>query len=47
MSKLILTWCYSALVGFLLAFTPLTCDLMGWRGAGGSGAASKYVFNTR
>lgn len=34
----------SALVGFLLAFTPLTCDLMGWRGAGGSGAASKYVF---
>ncbi|KAI5458151.1 GPR1/FUN34/yaaH family-domain-containing protein [Mariannaea sp. PMI_226] len=35
-----------ALVGFLLAFTPLTCDLMAWRGAGGSGAASNgpYVF---
>ncbi|KAH6976981.1 GPR1/FUN34/yaaH family-domain-containing protein [Ilyonectria robusta] len=35
-----------ALVGFLLAFTPLSCDLMGWRGAGGSGAASNgaYVF---
>ncbi|KAH8900134.1 hypothetical protein GQ53DRAFT_869462 [Thozetella sp. PMI_491] len=27
------------LVGFLLALTPLACDLMGWRGAGGSGAA--------
>ncbi|KAM5343101.1 hypothetical protein ACJ41O_014067 [Fusarium nematophilum] len=33
-----------ALVGFLLAFTPLTCDLMGWRGAGGSGAASNGVY---
>ncbi|KAH7133361.1 GPR1/FUN34/yaaH family-domain-containing protein [Dactylonectria estremocensis] len=35
-----------ALVGFLLAFTPLSCDLMGWRGAGGSGAASNgaYIF---
>ncbi|KAI6756716.1 hypothetical protein HG530_011314 [Fusarium avenaceum] len=33
-----------ALVGFLLAFTPLTCDLMGWRGAGGSGAASNAVY---
>lgn len=35
-----------ALVGFLLAFTPLTCDLMGWRGAGGNGAASNgaYIF---
>ena len=30
---------YSALVGFLLSLTPLTCDLMGWRGAGGNGAA--------
>lgn len=30
----------SALVGFLLSLTPLSCDLMGWRGAGGSGAAS-------
>lgn len=31
-----------ALVGFLLALTPLSCDLMGWRGAGplGNGSAS-------
>ncbi len=29
----------SALVGFLLSLTPLSCDLMGWRGAGGNGAA--------
>ncbi|KAB8292522.1 hypothetical protein EYC80_008232 [Monilinia laxa] len=29
-----------ALAGFLLALSPLSCDLMGWRGAGGSGAAS-------
>ncbi|EFX04936.1 gpr1-like plasma membrane protein [Grosmannia clavigera kw1407] len=28
-----------ALVGFIMALTPLSCDLMGWRGAGGSGAA--------
>lgn len=28
-----------ALIGFLLCLTPLSCDLMGWRGAGGSGAA--------
>ncbi|OIW22877.1 gpr1-like plasma membrane protein [Coniochaeta ligniaria NRRL 30616] len=28
-----------ALVGFLIALTPLSCDLMGWRGAGGNGAA--------
>ncbi|TVY49482.1 Protein alcS [Lachnellula occidentalis] len=28
------------LMGFLLALTPLSCDLMGWRGAGGNGAAS-------
>lgn len=28
-----------ALVGFLLSLTPLSCDLMGWRGAGGSGAS--------
>lgn len=31
------------LAGFLLALTPLSCDLMGWRGAGGGGAASVYV----
>lgn len=33
-----------ALVGFLLALTPLSCDLMGWRGAGGNGAASTGVY---
>ncbi|KAL9578040.1 MAG: hypothetical protein Q9212_005979 [Teloschistes hypoglaucus] len=33
-----------ALVGFLLSLTPLSCDLMGWRGAGGSGAASTGAF---
>ncbi|KAL8790689.1 MAG: hypothetical protein Q9213_000537 [Squamulea squamosa] len=33
-----------ALVGFLLSLTPLACDLMGWRGAGGNGAASTGVF---
>ncbi|KAI8938430.1 hypothetical protein NX059_004323 [Plenodomus lindquistii] len=29
-----------ALIGFLLSLTPLSWTLMGWRGAGGSGAAS-------
>ena len=29
-----------SVVGFLLALSPLSCDLMGWRGAGGNGAAS-------
>jgi len=33
-----------ALVGFLLSLTPLACDLMGWRGAGGSGAASTGAY---
>lgn len=33
-----------ALAGFLLALTPLSCDLMGWRGAGGNGAASTGVY---
>ena len=33
-----------ALVGFLLSLTPLSCDLMGFRGAGGNGAASTGVF---
>jgi hypothetical protein len=28
-----------AIGGFLLALTPLSCALMGWRGAGGLGAA--------
>lgn len=26
-----------------MALTPLACDLMGWRGAGGGGAATMYV----
>ncbi|OAP59513.1 hypothetical protein AYL99_06811 [Fonsecaea erecta] len=29
-----------SIVGFLLCLSPLSCDLMGWRGAGGNGAAS-------
>jgi uncharacterized protein len=32
-----------SIVGFLLCLSPLSCDLMGWRGAGGNGAASVYV----
>ena len=32
-----------ALIGFVLSLTPLSCDLMGWRGAGGNGAASMRV----
>ncbi|CAM1501355.1 Fc.00g105170.m01.CDS01 [Cosmosporella sp. VM-42] len=33
-----------ALVGFVLSLTPLSCDLMGWRGAGSFGAASIPVY---
>jgi len=33
-----------AVLGFLLSLHPLSCDLMGWRGAGGAGAASTGVF---
>ncbi|KAI9804332.1 MAG: hypothetical protein M1833_007139 [Piccolia ochrophora] len=33
-----------ALLGFLLSLSPLSCDLMGWRGAGGNGAASIGVY---
>jgi succinate-acetate transporter protein len=35
-----------ALLGFLLSLSPLSCDLMGWRGAGGNGAAGigSYFF---
>ncbi|MCJ1225482.1 hypothetical protein MMC12_002131 [Toensbergia leucococca] len=35
-----------ALLGFLLSLSPLACDLMGWRGAGGDGAAGTgtYVY---
>jgi len=32
------------LLGFLLSLHPLSCDLMGWRGAGGSGAASTGAY---
>jgi succinate-acetate transporter protein len=33
--------CYcSPLLGFLIASAPLACALMGWRGAGGGGAAT-------
>ncbi|KAL1968304.1 hypothetical protein VTN77DRAFT_2139 [Rasamsonia byssochlamydoides] len=32
------------LFGFLISLTPLTCELMGWRGAGGGGAALIGVF---
>ena len=34
----------SALVGFLLSLTPLSCILMGWRGAGGSGASDTAAY---
>ncbi|KAK1239391.1 hypothetical protein MKX07_008879 [Trichoderma sp. CBMAI-0711] len=33
-----------ALVGFLMALTPLSCNLMGWRGASGGGAATIPVY---
>ncbi|PTU21808.1 hypothetical protein P175DRAFT_0508722 [Aspergillus ochraceoroseus IBT 24754] len=29
-----------AITGFVISLTPLSCDLMGWRGAGGNGAAN-------
>ncbi|KAK5167178.1 uncharacterized protein LTR77_007908 [Saxophila tyrrhenica] len=35
-----------ALVGFLLSLTPLSCDLMGWRGAPTNGASSIGVYFT-
>ena len=31
---------HSAIAGFIMTLTPLSCTLMGWRGAGGSGAAN-------
>lgn len=34
----------SALIGFLVSLSPLSCDLMGWRGAGGSGAAGTATY---
>lgn len=33
-----------AIIGFLMCLGPLSCDLMGWRGAGGSGAANSAVY---
>jgi len=33
-----------ALVGFLLCLSPLSADLMGWRGAGGNGAAGTGTY---
>ncbi|KAI1846881.1 hypothetical protein JX265_004851 [Neoarthrinium moseri] len=33
-----------ALVGFLLSLMPLSCDLMGWRGAGDFGVATIAVY---
>ncbi|MCJ1411129.1 hypothetical protein MMC19_005217 [Ptychographa xylographoides] len=33
-----------ALIGYVLSLTPLACDLMGWRGAGGAGAASNGAY---
>ncbi|GME38655.1 GPR1/FUN34/yaaH protein [Neofusicoccum parvum] len=33
-----------ALVGFLLSLSPLSCILMGWRGAGGSGASGTATY---
>lgn len=34
----------SALLGFLLSLTPLSCMLMGWRGASPTGAADVGVY---
>jgi hypothetical protein len=35
-----------AVLGLVMALTPFSCDVMGWRGAGGNGAAStgSYYF---
>jgi hypothetical protein len=33
-----------SLLGFLLASTPNACIVMGWRGAGGNGAAIMYEY---
>ena len=42
-TAILIQWTNSGIGGFLLAATPLSCDLMGWRGAGGNGAATTYV----
>ncbi|KAJ9635891.1 hypothetical protein H2199_008244 [Coniosporium tulheliwenetii] len=36
-----------ALVGFLISLSPLSCDLMGLRGAGGNGAAGTATFRSK
>lgn len=36
-----------ALMGFVIASTPLACTQMGWRGAGGNGAALIGMLNPR
>jgi len=35
------------LLGIILSLGPLSCDAMGWRGAGGGGASNTpaYIFN--
>ena len=33
-----------ALLGFLLSLSPLSCELMGWRGSGGNGVATVGVY---
>lgn len=33
-----------ALLGYLLSLSPLSCELMGWRGAGGAGIATTGVY---
>ncbi len=33
-----------ALLGYLLSLSPLSCELMGWRGAGGAGIATTGAY---
>jgi hypothetical protein len=33
-----------AVLGLVMALTPFSCDIMGWRGAGGNGAASTGAY---
>jgi uncharacterized protein len=42
-SSFVLTVINRAIIGFLLSLTPLSCELMGWRGSGGSGSATMLV----
>jgi hypothetical protein len=41
--KLMKNRVFRGLIGFLIATTPVSCQLMGWAGSGGGGAASMYV----